>query len=236
MVNKICYLIVAFFLLAGWGNSFGAERIKNAPKQGSIVGVANAGDEGKESNEAVLNWYREQFVLWQVCQEELVAKLGENIKRDKAYSRRTIAALEKLSEVLPKEKRQDLGNYISKYRQIAGDLEQVRSNSLKREWVKRTLNDLKKAIEKKFSYNVVEVRTNLIKRNKEIIASGKVSPSSETPPAQTKHYRYVADKNSRVFHRLMCIYVSKISKKDRVYFETKKEARESGRRLHRCHR
>jgi hypothetical protein len=57
MVNKIGYLIVAFFLLAGLGNGFGAESIKNA-KQGSIVGVDNAGNEGKESNEATLNWYR----------------------------------------------------------------------------------------------------------------------------------------------------------------------------------
>lgn len=236
MVNKIGYLIVAFFLLAGLGNGFGAESIKNVPKQGNIAGVDNAGDKGKESNEATLNWYREQFVLWQVCQEELVAKLGENIKRDKAYSRRTITELEKLSEVLPKKKRKDLENYISKYKQIAGDLEQGRNNSLKRKWMKRTLNGLKREIEKNFSYKVVEIKANLIKRNKKIIASGEISPSSETPPAHTKHYRYVAARNSRIFYRVMCIYASKISKKDRVYFETKKEARESGRRFYRCRR
>jgi hypothetical protein len=163
-----------------------------------------------------------------------VAKLGENIKRDKAYSRRTIAALEKLSEVLPQKKRQDLGNYISEYKRIAAGLDQVQNNSLKREWMKRTLNNLKREIEKNFSYNVGEIKTNLIKRNREIIASGKVSPSSETSPARTKRYRYVAGRNSRVFYRVMCIYVSKISREDRVYFETKKEARESGRTFYRC--
>jgi len=99
--------------------------------------------------------------------------------------------------------------------------------------MKRTLNNLKREIEKKFSYKVVEVKTGLMERDKEIIGLEKVPRLAGAPPVGGKKYRYVADRNSRIFHKVMCIYVSKIKEEDRVYFETKKEARQSGRRIHR---
>lgn len=233
MVRKICYSIVAIFLLVSLGKGFGSEVVENTPEQGSTAKVDKVEDEEKESKEEALSWYREHFVLWEACHGELVAKLGENIKRDRAYSQRAIVALEKLLEVLPEEKKQDLGDYIAQYRQIASSLGQGLRKARERKRVKRTLNNLKREIKKKFSYKVVEVRADLIKREKEIIESGKVTRLSGAPPTRGKRYRYVADRNSRTFHRVMCIYVSKIKEENRVYFETKKEARKSSRRLHR---
>lgn len=232
MVKRICCSIAVLFLTASLG--WGTEAIESASEQGSPAAVKKAGDEGKESKEEALNWYREHFVLWQVCHEELAAKLGENVKRDRAYSQRTIAALEKLSEVLPEEKKQGLGNYIAQYKQISRRLERGLRKTRERERVKRTLNNLKREIRKKFSYEVVEVRADLLKREKEIRGPGQQVPRlAGAPPAGGKKYRYVADSHSRIFHKVRCIYVSKIKEDNRVYFETKKEARKSGRRLHR---
>lgn len=236
MVRKIWYPMAAFFLVVSLGNGFRAESIENAPKQGSVAGVNKAEDKGGESQEEALAWYREHFVLWKASHEELVAELGENIKRDRAYSQRARASLEKLSEVLSEEKKQDLQTYIAKYRQISGILEQGLRTRLKKKRMQQTLNNLEREIEKKFSYKVVEVRADLVKREKEIVGSGKTSRLAGSPPAGGKRYRYVADRNSKTFHKIMCIYASRIKKENRVYFETKKEARKSGRRLHRHRR
>ncbi|MCK4325523.1 hypothetical protein KAW55_07460, partial [bacterium] len=86
-----------------------------------------------------------------------------------------------------------------------------------------------KDIEREFSYKAVEIKNSLIKK-KEVIDS-KIRRLGKSPAEVKKgKYRYVADRKSKVFHRIMCIYVSKIREEDRVYFETKKEARKSGRR------
>jgi len=229
--------MVVFLLLVNSGVGFGLKAIENSiPKPGSVGEIDKVKGAGKERKVEALNWYREHFAIWEASQGELVAGLGENVKRDRAYSQRTISALEQLSQVLPREKKQDLESYLVQYRQVAGVLERGLRKAWKRKQIKRTLNNLRKEIEKKFSYKVVEVRDDLIKRDREIVDSEKVPHLAGTPPARGKRYRYVADKNSRTFHRVMCIYASKIKKENRVYFETKKEARKSGRRFHRHRR
>ena len=232
MVRNIFCSVAALFLVAGLGNSFGSETTGNIPGQGSGAEVKQNENKGEGAGKDALNWYREHFVLWKVCHEELTAKLGENVKRDQAYLQRAIDVLEKLSRVLSEEKKQDLETYIAQYKQIAGSLKQGLRKSWERKRVQRTLDNLKREVEKKFSYKVVEVKTDLIRRDKEIMDSGKVPRWAGVPPARGKRYRYVADRNSRTFHKVMCIYVSKIKEENRIYFETKKEAGKSGRRLH----
>lgn len=172
MVGKICYLVMAFFLMIISGNGWGAEVVGDAPGQRDAAKVEKSQDEEKELKEEALNRYREHFLLWKICHGELVARLGENVKRDRAYSQRVVASLEKMLEVLSPEKKQDLQIYIAQYRQVAGGLGRGLRRARDRKRVKRALDNLQRGIEKKFSYRVVEVRADLIGREKEIIESG----------------------------------------------------------------
>lgn len=202
----------------------------------SMGSSLSAAEEESGGVEEALAWYKENFVLWKACHHELKSKLGENIKRDKAYCQRTIITLEKSQEMLNEQKKAALQTYIDKYKEIAGRLEKGRMSRLKIKRLKRTLDNLKREIEQKFSYKIVEIKHNLISKketiDRKISRWGRVSP-----PAKKGKYRYVADRKSKTYHRIMCIYVSKIREENRVYFETKKEAGKSGRRAcRRCTR
>ncbi len=216
MVRKVWWVVI--FLVISMGSSM------------------LAAEEESFAREEALNWYRENFVLWKACHHELKSKLGENVKRDKAYCQRTIATLEKLQEVLNEEKKTAIQTYIDKYKEMAKHLEKGRMSRLKMRRLKRSLNSLKREIEQEFSYRVVEIKHNLVKK-KEAIDSKIRRLGKSPPPAKRGKYRYVADRKSKVFHRIMCIYVSKIREEDRVYFETRKEAKKSGRRpCRKCNR
>jgi micrococcal nuclease len=54
--------------------------------------------------------------------------------------------------------------------------------------------------------------------------------SSSTATIQTKEWKYVASKNSKVFHRPDCKWAKKISPKNLIGFESREEAIRSGRR------
>ena len=95
--------------------------------------------------------------------------------------------------------------------------------------LKKTLDSLKREIKQKFSYKVVEIKHSLIEK-KEAIET-KIRRLGKPPaPAKRGKYRYIAARKSKVFHRSLCIYVSKIREENRVYFEIRKEAKKSGRR------
>jgi hypothetical protein len=56
---------------------------------------------------------------------------------------------------------------------------------------------------------------------------GQVEPVTESTPAE---YKYVASKNSKVFHRPDCIWVEKIKPENLVYYGSRDEAINAGKR------
>ena len=61
---------------------------------------------------------------------------------------------------------------------------------------------------------------------------GQYRSKVSSPPAtiQTKQWKYVASKNSRVFHRPDCKWAKRISPKNLIGFKSREEAIKSGRR------
>jgi micrococcal nuclease len=61
---------------------------------------------------------------------------------------------------------------------------------------------------------------------------GQYRSSVSSPPAtvQTKEWKYVASKNSKVFHRPDCKWMKKINPKNLIGFKSREEAIRSGRR------
>ena len=105
---------------------------------------------------------------------------------------------------------------------------------------KETISKLKK-------YNIPAMRTDLDKTvvvslcNNKItaVANGKeqtiaksgsanTSLSPETNSADSSQHRYIGNKNSRVFHLSNCKSVNKMSDKNKVYFDNREQAAESG--------
>lgn len=105
---------------------------------------------------------------------------------------------------------------------------------------KETISKLKK-------YNISAMRTDLDKTvvvnlcNNKIttVANGKeqtisksgsanTSLSSEVSSADSSQHRYIGNKSSRVFHLGSCKSVNKMSDKNKVYFDSRKQASESG--------
>ncbi len=105
---------------------------------------------------------------------------------------------------------------------------------------KETISKLKK-------YNIPAMRTDLDKTvvvslcNNKIttLANGKeqtisksgganTSLSSETNSADSSQHRYIGNKNSRVFHLSNCKSINKMSDKNKVYFDNREQAAESG--------
>ncbi len=62
-------------------------------------------EEESIAREEAFAWYKQNFVLWKACHDEIKPELGKNIKRNKAYCQRAIASLEKLQEVFDQEKK-----------------------------------------------------------------------------------------------------------------------------------
>lgn len=105
---------------------------------------------------------------------------------------------------------------------------------------KETISKLKK-------YNIPAMRTDLDKTvvvnlcNNKIttVANGKeqtisksgsakTSLSSEVSSADSSQHRYIGNKSSRVFHLGSCKSVNKMSDKNKVYFDSREQAAESG--------
>lgn len=63
-----------------------------------------------------------------------------------------------------------------------------------------------------------------------VVTEQDTGPSSDIPTTEETTYKYVASKNSKVFHYVWCEYAQKIKPENRIYFSTREEALASGRR------
>ena len=78
MFKRFSCSILVLLLIIALAETFASETMKDMPEE-----VKVAKKEGPK--EDTLDWYRENFIMWETCHDELLARLGENIKRDKAY-------------------------------------------------------------------------------------------------------------------------------------------------------
>jgi len=81
----------------------------------------------------------------------------------------------------------------------------------------------------KYQDRFVEAQRYAREQGRGLWAKAAVSQKKRSTTATTK-YKYVASKNSRVFHYIWCPYAQKIKPSNRVYFKTREEAIRSGRR------
>ena len=97
--------------------------------------------------------YKDAYVLWKVCQGELIEKLGLNKKKDISLRQRTIQNLERMQICLIGEKRDALTASIVKIKGLTKKLIKRRLTKIQIQGLKRELSRQKREIQRNFSYN-----------------------------------------------------------------------------------
>ncbi|MEA3328568.1 MAG: hypothetical protein U9Q08_02365 [Candidatus Omnitrophota bacterium] len=96
--------------------------------------------------------YRNAYILWQACQEELIKKLGSNKKKDILLRERVIQNLERMQSCLLREKRDLFKGQIERFKELTEDLNTRRLNISQSRRLKRELYNQKRQIQREFSY------------------------------------------------------------------------------------
>ncbi len=109
--------------------------------------------------EKVINYnktYRNSYILWRACQEELVDKLGANRKKELRLRYIIIEHLKMMQSCLRQEKAQDVGMAVQRFEDLTSELARRRLTNPEIGQLKRSLSREDRMFQKEFSYQKMQ--------------------------------------------------------------------------------
>ena len=109
--------------------------------------------------EKVINYnktYRNSYILWRACQEEMIDKLGMNRKKDLRLRYIIIEYLKRMQSCLKQEKAQDIGVALQKFEDMTSELVRRRLTNPEVRQLKRFLSREGRVFQKEFSYQKMQ--------------------------------------------------------------------------------
>lgn len=109
--------------------------------------------------EKVINYrktYRNSYILWRACQEELVDKLGVNRKKELRLRYIIIEHLKIMQSCLRQEKVRDIGMVVQRFEDMTSELARRRLTNPEIQQLKRSLSREDRIFQKKFSYQKMQ--------------------------------------------------------------------------------
>ena len=109
--------------------------------------------------EKVINYrktYRDSYILWRACQEELVDKLGMNRKKELRLRYIIIEHLKMMQSCLKQEKAQDVGMAVQRFEDMTNELAGRRLTNPEIQQLKRSLSREDRIFQKEFSYQKMQ--------------------------------------------------------------------------------
>ncbi len=100
--------------------------------------------------------YRDSYILWRVCQEELLENLGRNRKKDLRLCYVVVEYLETMQDCLKQEKALEIARAVQKVRDATGELVKRRLSRSEMQQLKRFLSREGRIFQKEFSYNKMQ--------------------------------------------------------------------------------
>jgi len=109
--------------------------------------------------EKVINYrktYRNSYILWRACQEELVDKLGMNRKKEVRLRYIIIEHLKTMQSCLKQEKARDIGMALQRFEDMTSKLARRRLTNPEIQQLKRFLSREDRMFQKEFSYQKMQ--------------------------------------------------------------------------------
>ncbi len=109
--------------------------------------------------EEVINYhktYRNSYILWRACQEELIDKLGMNRKKELRLRYVIIGHLKAMQDCLKQEKAQGVGMAIQRFEDATSQLARRRLTNPEMQQLKRFLSREDRLFQKEFSYHKMQ--------------------------------------------------------------------------------
>ena len=100
--------------------------------------------------------YRDSYVLWRVCQEELLENLGRNRKKDLRLCYVVVEYLETMQSCLKQEKAPEIARTVQRFRDATGELVKRRLSKSEMQQLKRFLSRDGRIFQKEFSYRKMQ--------------------------------------------------------------------------------
>ena len=109
--------------------------------------------------EKVINYhktYKNSYILWRACQEELVDRLGTNRKKEVRLRYIIIEHLKTMQSCLKQEKAQDIGMALQRFEDMTSELARRRLTNPEIQQLKRFLSREDRVFQKEFSYQKMQ--------------------------------------------------------------------------------
>ncbi len=109
--------------------------------------------------EEVINYhktYRNSYILWRACQEELIDKLGMNRKKELRLRYIIIEHLKTMQSCLKQEKARDIGMVVQRFEDMTSELASRRLTNPEIGQLKRSLSREDRIFQKEFSYQKIQ--------------------------------------------------------------------------------
>lgn len=111
--------------------------------------------EGMSETRSNLELYMVHYMYWKTWHEELIAKAGENAKRDIMSCNEVITNLMDMRKRLVKEKAKELDSYIDQVRTITDRIKQGNVTDMRMGRVKQDLDKIRARIIRNFYYKKI---------------------------------------------------------------------------------
>ena len=100
--------------------------------------------------------YRNSYILWRACQEELVDRLGTNRKKDLRLRYVIIEHLKRMQSCLKQEKAQGIAVALQRFEDATSELANRRLTNPEVRQLKRSLSREGRVFQKEFSYQKIQ--------------------------------------------------------------------------------
>jgi len=111
--------------------------------------------EGAEETRPNLELYMMHYTYWRAWHQDLVARAGDNAKRDEMASEEIIGHLTDMRKYLVNGKADELGVYIDEIRNLTGQITRGGGSGMRLGYLKRKLDNIRARIARKFYYKKV---------------------------------------------------------------------------------
>jgi len=193
-------------------------------------------DAAPPSLEREAAWLKERLFTWDLWHTELARDLGDNSLDDAADAGRTLSAAKSLQAGMKDEPAAAFDGVVAAYEKVASDVATPGLPVFRIRALSGTLDRIKRDVRKLAVPGNLSSEKISAQKGEEEGRADQVVPFHRDPGGETKQgrSRYVASSRGDLYHRVTCPEATQLHNKDRIYFQSRKQAEDAGYRPHRA--